>query len=164
MGQYKDLLYSNNQNSIATTVKSIIKPLRDFGFSGTRDKTEAMAAFSILLGQRAQAAMMAGITKGNYLLDTGMNVYNGMYEECFIVDTDRHKLDLPLFVSTAMFLESSIKREDLKKADSTFKAEYFECIYTVCKQSYPEQIQFTSDEAIVCMNKFTLYLLQRYPR
>jgi hypothetical protein len=164
MGIYTVVLYSDNPNSIASTINSIIRPLQDFGFRGTIDKTEAMTAFSILLAQRAQAAMLANVTQGNYLLDTGMNVINGMYEECFIVDTDKYKLDLPLFVYTAMFLESSIKREDLKTAYSDFKQDYFECIYKICKQSYPLQIQFTTDEAIDAMSKFNTFLLQRYSR
>ncbi|MEP7371945.1 MAG: hypothetical protein ABI675_01070 [Chitinophagaceae bacterium] len=161
-GLYTDLLYSDEIDSVATTVKHIIQPLNSLGFTGTRDKTEVLAKFTMLLGQRAQAAMMGGATTRNYLLNTGVNVYNGMYEECFVVDTDKYKLDLSLFVFTAMYLESYITREALVEADSILKNEFFECIYSICLNSYPMQAQFTKEEAIEVMNKFCRFLQRRY--
>ena len=162
MGQYTDLLYSTNNNSIASTVKSILQPLKSFGFVPTNDPNEILGAFSILLGQRAQAAMFSGVTKGNYLLDTGVNIYNAMYEECFVTQTQQYKLDLPLFAFTAMYLESHIKRDSLRAADPILKKEYFECIYDTCFNSYPQQCKFNRIQAVDVMNTFLMFISKRY--
>lgn len=162
MGQYTEVLYSNNPDSIASTVKAIVKPLLDFGFTGSKDKTEIISAFSILLGQRAQAAMFVGQTKGNLLLDTGVNVINGMYEECFVVDTDKYKLDLPMLVLTAMYLESPIKRDSLKVADTILKNELFVCVYQVCKNMLPAQVLLSKEEVAEAMTRFCSFLEKKY--
>ncbi|TCZ67467.1 hypothetical protein [Flaviaesturariibacter aridisoli] len=162
MGQYTDLLYSANINSIASTVKSILQPLKSFGFTPTNDPDEIFGSFSILLGQRAQAAMFGGVTKGNYLLDTGVNVYNAMYEECFVTQTQSYKLDLPLFVFTAMYLESHNKRDSLKVADSNLKQEFFECIYDTCHNSYPQQCKFDRYRSVEVLETFLLFLSKKF--
>ena len=157
----KRMLYGDEVYSIKTTVKSILMPMQEFGFTGTTDTIEAMAAFSVALGQRAQAAMFAGQTEDNFLLDIGVNTYFAMYEACF-VEANKHKLDLPLFVLTALHLESSIKRKNFKRATTEFKREVFECIYNTCKEGFPTQVQFTCPESIVVMDKFCQYLQAKY--
>jgi hypothetical protein len=164
MGILDNLRARKNFGSIQETVIHIIKPIKEYGVTSFANETEAMSLFSILLGQRAQAAMFAGETKGNLLLDTGIDKIYRNYEECFGEQIlFSLKIDLPLFVFTAMYLESPNFRQGIREADLILKKEVFNTIHTVSEHYYFNLVRFPDIMAFDNMVKLSAYLSKKYP-
>lgn len=137
MGMLDYLKAGENPGIIEETVFYIINPISEYGVISLANETEAMSLFSMLLGNRAQAAIVAGQTKGNLLLDTGIDKIYKYYEEGFGQQfLYGMKLDLPLFVFTAMYLENQNFRMAIKEADETLRREVFSSVHTVCEYCY----------------------------
>lgn len=143
MGMLDYLKDGNNPGIIEETAFYFITPISEYGVTSLANETEAMSLFSILLGVRAQGAMLAGQRKGNLLLDTGVDKIYEYYEEGFGPQfLYGMKLDLPLFVFTAMYLENPDLRKALKEADETLRREVFNAIHTVCEYCYSYLVQY----------------------
>ncbi len=116
--------------------------VKGFGISSFASEAEAVAVFSIVLGQRAEAAMLIRRTNGNLLLDNGIDKFYRYWEEAlgnkFLLSM---KLDLPSFVFTAMFFESQRFREGLKMADPILRNEIFDIIFVICQRICPAMVR-----------------------
>lgn len=99
---------------------------------------------------------------GTLLLDTGIETYYKMYGEYFGVQTAKHKLDMPLFAFTAMYLESVNKRTALKSAGLILKNEMFNSIYDECLRRLPMQVKFSRDQSCKNLNDFYTFLSAKY--
>lgn len=143
---------------IEETVYYIIAPIKEYGIN-VSNETEAMSLYSILLGQRAQAAMFAGQTKGNLLLDTGIDKIYQYYQDGFGKQfLCSMKYDLPLFVFTAMYLEDPTFRKEMKEADESLKNEVLGSIHTLCKYCYFDLVQYPDIMSLENMRIFLSYL------
>lgn len=156
MGILENLRARKNFGSIQETVIHIIAPIKEFGVKSIANETEAMSLYSILLGQRAQAAMFAGQTKGNLLLDTGIDKIYQYYQEGF-GEQFLHgmKYDLPLFVFTTMYLESPNFREGMKQADIIVRREVFDNVHTICEHFYFNLVQYPD---LMCRENLKIFL------
>lgn len=159
MGMLDYLQDGDNPGIIEETVYSIIAPIKEFGVTGLANQTEAMSLFSILLGQRAQAAMFAGQTKNNLLLDTGIDKIYQYYEVGFAGQfLSGMKLDLPLFVFTAIFLENPKFRQAMKEANESLRKEVYSSIHTLCEYCYFYLVQYPDLMSCENMKIFYSYL------
>lgn len=147
---------------IEETVFHIIAPIKEYGVTSVANETEAMSLFSILLGQRAQAAMFAGQTKGNLLLDTGIDKIYQHYKGCFGEQMlFSLKIDLALFVYTAMYLESPNLRKEMKLADESLRREVFGSVHSLCEHYHPYLVRFPDILSFDNMKTLTLYLQKK---
>lgn len=144
---------------IEETVFHIIAPIKEYGVTSFANETEAMSLFLILLGQRAQAAMFAGQTKGNLLLDIGIDKIYQLYKDCFGEQMlFSLKIDLALFAYTAMYLESPTLRKEMKLADELLRREVFVSIHALCEHYYPHLVRFPDILSFDNMKTLTMYL------
>ena len=163
MGILLNLRARRDFGSIQETFIRIIAPIKEFGVKSIANESEAMSLFSILLGQRAQAAMFAGHTNGNLLLETGIDKIYQYYKDCFGEQIlFSLKIDLPLFVFAAMYLESPNYRQGIKKADLILKKEVFDTIHTVCEHYHSGLVRFSCSMAFDNMVKLSSYLSKKY--
>lgn len=140
---------------IEETVFNIIAPIKEFGVKSIANEKESISLYSILLGQRASAAMFAGQTKGNLLLDTGIDKIYQYYQEGFGKQfLWSMKLDLPLFVFTAMYLENPNFRKAMKEADELLRREVFGSIHMLCYYYYPRMVQY---HEIICRENLKIF-------
>jgi hypothetical protein len=156
MGILENLRAKRNFGSIQETVIHIIAPIKEFGVTSIANQDEAKSLYSILLGQRAQAAMFAGQTKGNLMLDTGIDKIYQYYQEGFGEQfLQGMKYDLPLFVFTVMYLESPNFREGMKQADIIVRREVFDKIHTVCEHFHFYLVQYPD---LMCRENLRIFL------
>lgn len=159
MGILDYLKEGENPGIIEETALNIIIPIKEFGITGIANETEAISIFSILLGQRAQSAIFADQKQGNLLLDTGIDKFYQLYKGCFGEKILGFlKTDLPLFVFTAMYLESPILRQELKSADEYLKKEVFGSIHTLCNLCFPNLVRFPDILSVDNMKSILDYL------
>lgn len=159
MGMLDYLQDGENPGIIEETVYHLIAPIKQYGVTGFANETEAMSLFSILLGHRGQAAMLAGQTKGNLLLDTGMDKIYQLYKDCFGEQMlFSLKIDLALFVFTVLYLESPILRKEMKLANEPLKKEVFGSIHTLCEHYHPYLVRFPDILSFDNMKTLTVYL------
>lgn len=143
MSILKKMMAKRNIGSVEQTVFHIIAPIKQLGVTSIADENDAIALYSFLLGQRAQAAMFAGQTKGNLLLDTGIDKIYSYYDEAFGKQSlFGMRYDLPMFVFTAMYLESPNFRFGMKQVDLIVRKEVFDTIYTICEFSYFDLVPY----------------------
>ena len=146
MGQIFKFLIQNGFGSIGETARAIIAPVIYFDDIDVNDEDQINGMYMMILGQRAQAGLMAGATDSNYLLDFGIDKYFEMYNDCFGQNAKLHKKDLPLFTFTAMYLESKHKREAIKAQNQDIKIQIFEVIHEECMRQNSDLVMFSKIE------------------
>jgi hypothetical protein len=153
MGLVENLRAKKHLRSIQNTAISIITPINVSGIKGITNEKEALALYSML----TQAALFAGQTEGNLLLDTGIDKINQYYLDGFGEQyLQEMKIDLPLFVFTVMYLESPNFRKGMKQADIIVRREVFDNIHTVCEHFHFYLVKYPD---LICRENLRIFLL-----